>query len=101
MKPIKVIGLLLVFGIGFYVYSIFQQVNEVAEVCSVLSAGTPVGKMKELKTHYSLELRGPFELKDKPGTLVYIYCSDLTMCETSCSIEVKDGKVKKSEAFGV
>ena len=92
----NVFGLLLILGVGFYVYSLRTQSRDVAELCSVYPEGASVTNLAEIAGGYSGRLMGPFKLEDKPGTEAFIFCSPLTMCDVSCSLEIKDGVVIKS-----
>ena len=100
MKTFKIAGLLLITGIGFYIFSIYNQISDVAEVCALLTPGSTVEKLKEIESNYSLKLRGPFELNNKPGELHAIFCSELTLCETACSIEIKNDIIISTQAEG-
>jgi hypothetical protein len=97
MKTLSAFGLLMVMGIGAYVYSINDQISDVEEVCSLFPEGAVVGDLKAIENSYSVKLMGPFGVKDKPGTQQAIYCAVLTMCDTSCSVEFQNNRVIKAE----
>jgi hypothetical protein len=96
MKTLSTIGLLIVIGIGAYIYSINKQISDIEVVCSLFPEEAAVGDLKEIENKYSVKLMGPFDLKDKPGTQQAIFCAVLTMCDTFCSVEFQNNRVTKA-----
>ncbi len=93
----KLIGLLIVFGIGFYIYSLSAQQRAAADLCEQNPAGSRIVSLTKLERSYGLKLMGPMDIKDKPGTQRAIFCAALTMCDTSCTLEIQDGRVTRSD----
>ena len=98
MKKISISLFLVIGGIGFYLYSINKQISDVDAVCSLFPEGEMMTNLKEVDEKYSLSLRGPFKLNDRPGVFQALFCADLTMCNASCTILFQDGTVVKSQA---
>jgi hypothetical protein len=96
MKTISTFVLLIIIGIGAYIYSINKQISDTEVVCSLFPEGTAVGDLKEIENKYSVKLMGPFDLKDRPGTQQAIFCAVLTMCDTFCSVEFQNNRVTKA-----
>jgi hypothetical protein len=59
VKISSTIGLLIVIGIGAYIYSINRQISDIEVVCSLFPEGTAVGDLKEIENKYSVKLMGP------------------------------------------
>ena len=95
-KTFKLFGLLILAGMGAYIYSIIDQAADVDAVCLHFPKGTPVGDLKTFEERYSVKLMGPFEVKDQPGTHRATFCATLTMCDTSCTIEYRNNVVIES-----
>ena len=96
MKTVSTIGVAIVIGVGAYIYSINDQISDIEEVCSLFPEGTVVEDLKEIEINYSVKLMGPIDVKDKPGTQQAIFCAVLTMCDTSCRVEIKNDRVIKA-----
>ncbi len=62
MKTLSTIGLLIVIGIGAYIYSINKQISDIEVVCSLFPEEAAVGDLKEIENKYSVKLMGPFDL---------------------------------------
>lgn len=97
MKPVSVIGLALLIGVGAYIYSINKQISDIEEVCSLFPTGTEVGDLKKIESKYSVKLMGPFAVEDKPQTQQALFCAVLTMCDTFCRVEFQNKKVIRAE----
>jgi hypothetical protein len=94
---VRVVGILIVLGVGYYVYSMHAQSRDVEELCSTYVKGTRADEILEVAQDYSGQLMGPIESTNKDDTYSFIYCAPVTMCDVSCSIEVEDGVVTKSD----
>ncbi len=95
-RTIKFISLLMVIGIGFYIYSLLSQVRGAADLCDSYPVGSQIENLEKLESVYGLTLMGPIEVKDKPGVQEAIFCAALTMCDTFCSLEIQNGRVTQS-----
>jgi hypothetical protein len=87
------VGILLVVGVGFYVFSLRNQSQAAADLCDNHPVGSAVENLEELEGTSSLTPVGPIELHDAPGTTQVIFCAALTMCDTSCRLRVENGRV--------
>lgn len=90
------VGFLALVGVGFYVFSFSRSAINVAEICEEFPVGAPIYDVSEIGNRHGIKAMGPFDIKESPGTRKIIYCSVLTMCDTSCAIEFKNGQVTSS-----
>lgn len=97
-KALLTTGLLIVVGIGAYVFAINDQISDVAQVCSLFPEGADLGDLNEIESNYSVKLMGPFDIQHKPGAQQAIFCAVLTMCDASCWVEFQNNTVIRSEA---
>lgn len=88
--------LLIVIGIGSYIYVLNDQIADIDEVCSLFPEGAPLGDLKELERKYSVRFMGLSRVKDKPGAQRALFCATLTMCDTFCSVEFEHNEVVKA-----
>lgn len=95
-KAVSTAGVLIVAGLGAYVYALNDQISDIREVCSLFAEGAPKGDLFEIETEYSVRLMGLSKVNDKPGTERAIFCATLTMCDTSCSVEIQNDRVTKT-----
>ncbi len=97
MKVIGALVIVVALGFGAYVYLMQAETKEVKAFCAELPEGTPAEQIFEAADRYSGQLMGGRKLigGDKPQT--FIYCSPMTMCDVSCSLEVQGGVITKSE----
>ena len=91
------VGILLVVGVGFYVYSLLSQSQAAADLCDNHPVGSALENLEELEGSHSLTAVGPIELQDAPGTTQVIFCAALTMCDTSCRLTVQNGQVTAAD----
>lgn len=91
------LGVLLLLAVSYYIYSFRSQLGDVAEFCSDHPDGSTMTDIQAAAERYSGELRGPFELKDRPGAEQYIFCAPLTMCDVSCRMVIDNKVVVESE----
>ncbi|NND72991.1 MAG: hypothetical protein HKN43_15560 [Rhodothermales bacterium] len=96
-KAVTTIGLFLILAVGTYVYLLASQISDVDEVCALFPEGAVIGNLKEIEDNYSLKLMGPFAVRNKSDTQEAVFCASLTLCDTSCSVEYRNGRVTKAE----
>ena len=97
MKAVGAAVMVLALGFGAYFYLMQAETSDVEAFCAALPAGSPAENIFETADRYSGKLMGGTKLigGDKPQK--FVYCSPMTMCDVSCSLEVQDGVITKSE----
>jgi hypothetical protein len=83
-------GLVVVAGVVTYVLVLMAQTNAAENLCEKYPAGSEVAEIEKLDGTFFLTRMGPLQLPDAPGTQRVIFCAGMTMCDTSCSLEIKD-----------
>jgi hypothetical protein len=86
-------GLLLAMGVVVYVVLLLAQERAAEEVCAAHPPGTQVTDARNLPKSLLLSPRGPLTDPRRPSVERVIYCAALTMCDTSCSLEIENGVV--------
>ncbi|MDX1402178.1 MAG: hypothetical protein R3245_09670 [Kiloniellales bacterium] len=93
------LGYLLIAGaIAVYIAVLMAQGRAAAKLCDSYPAGSRIEDVENIEGTYLLTRMGPFEDPENPGTGKVIFCASLTMCDTSCSIELED-RVVRSATF--
>ena len=100
-RAISKTGLLLACGIAIYVALFLVQTRAAGNLCNRYPAGTRVNEIETLEDTVFLTKMGPFVDRDDPGAQKVIFCAALTMCDTSCSLEIKDGVVTSATLVGL
>ena len=90
MRTGNIVGLLVLGGIAAYVMLLFAQRNAAAELCDRYPVGASIEDLDDLEGTFLLTRMGPLDDPEKPGTQRVIFCAGLTMCDTSCTLEIKD-----------
>lgn len=88
------LGLLLAAGIVTYVAVLMVQTHAAETLCNNYSVGSSIEDLENLDGTFFLTRMGPLDVREDPGTQRVIFCAGLTMCDTSCSLEIKDRIVK-------
>lgn len=88
------IGLLLAAGIVTYVAVLMAQNHAAENLCNNYSVGSSIEDLEKLDGTFFLTRMGPLDVREDPGTQRVIFCAGLTMCDTSCSLEIKNRVVK-------
>ena len=52
-----------------------------------------MANIEDLEGTFFVTRMGPFPDLDQPGAQDVMYCSNISMCDTSCRFKVKDGRV--------
>jgi hypothetical protein len=93
----NVVGLLVLFGVVFYFYSMWRQTSEIETLCASYPPGTVVGNLENPPLEFGVQLMGPFKTEEQPGLRKFVFCAPLTMCDVSCALEVQNGAVTSSD----
>ena len=97
MRTGNIVGLLVLGGIAAYVMLLFAQRNAAAELCDRYPVGSSIEDLDDLDGTLLLTRMGPLDDPENPGTERVIFCAGLTMCDTSCSLEIRDRVVTKAK----
>ena len=92
-------GIVLLLGIAWYVYAINAQTDDVEAFCSRFEPGQAAPDPEPIALEYSGTLMGPAMPKPRAGKYSFVYCAPLTMCDVSCSVEVENGLISKSDFY--
>ena len=93
-------GLVLVGGVVVYVLILIAQTHAAANLCDSYAVGSTIENLENLDDTFLLTRMGPLDVPENPGTQRVIFCAGLTMCDTSCSLEIKDRVVKIAKFSG-
>ena len=88
--------ILIVMGIAAYIWMLNAQEQAAAELCARYPVGSRIENLANLEGTSRLKQMGPVKDPNNPGTGSVIFCAGLTMCDTSCSIEIEDNIVKSA-----
>jgi hypothetical protein len=95
------LGLLLVSGVVAYVLVLMAQNHAAVNLCDSYATGSRIEDLEDLDGSFFLTRMGPFEIPENPGTQRVIFCATLTMCDTSCSLEIWDRVVVNARFSGL
>lgn len=93
-------GLLLAAGVVVYVSILMAQTHAAANLCESHPVGSTIEDPDKLDATFFLSRMGPLDVPENPGTRRVIFCAALTMCDTSCRLEIKDGMVTDAKFTG-
>jgi hypothetical protein len=88
--------LLAVAGIAIYVSILIAQSRAAGDLCERYPAGSFIEDLENVDGSFLLSRMGPIRDRDNPDTTKLIFCAPLTMCDTSCSLEIQDRVVKRA-----
>ena len=88
--------ILIVIGIAAYIWMLNAQEQAAAELCDRYPVGSRIEDLSTLEGTSRLKQMGPVNDPNNPGKGSVIYCAGLTMCDTSCSIEIEENIVKSA-----
>lgn len=91
-----IVGLLLVIGIGFYVFRFSNQIKSVRRVCDTFPVGSDISDFQEIVRDLPIKSGGPLESDD--NRQFYYACSPYSLCEISCDIKVKNNIVVEAKS---
>lgn len=89
-------GPLVLVAIAAYVAVNVLQTRAAASLCARYSVGTPLKNVNDLEGTFFLTPMGHYD-PNNPASQNVIFCAATTMCDVSCSLEIENGVVKKSE----
>ncbi len=89
-------GPLVLAGIAIYIAVVVAQSRAAASLCDRYSVGTRIADVENLEGTFLLRRMGSI-YPIIPGAQNVIFCAPLTMCDVSCSLEIENGLVTKSE----
>ena len=90
-------ALVICCAIGLFVLVSFGQGWAAAKLCENHSVGTRIDNLEDIEGSLFLSAMGPLPDRDQPGAQDVIFCASLTMCDTSCSLKIKDGLVVEAK----
>ncbi len=90
-------GPLVAAGIAIYILVMVAQSRAAAELCENHPVGSQIDSIEDIEGSLFLNRMGPLPDSDQPGAQFAIFCASLTMCDTSCSLTVKDGLVVEAD----
>lgn len=93
IRLIKQLALLAIFGAGLYTFLVLAQGRAAAKLCENYPVGSRIESLEDLEGTFFLKRMGPLPVPEKPGTEKVIFCAVSTMCDTSCSLEIENGRV--------
>ena len=89
-------GPIVIAGIAIYVMVMVAQSQAAASLCDRYSVGTRIEDVENLEGTFLLSRMGRIN-PDIRAPQNVIFCASMTMCDDSCSLEIEDGLVTKSE----
>jgi len=90
-------AVLIVFaGIAIYIMVMEAQSRAASSLCDRYSVGTRIEDVENLEGTFFLRRMGGIN-PDIRAPQSVIFCAAMTMCDDSCSLEIEDGLVTKSE----
>ena len=90
------VGPLVIVGLSIYIAVHFAQTRAAVSLCERYSVGTRINDWKNLEGSFFLTPMGHYDPK-LPRVQNLIFCASATMCDVSCSLEIENGLVTKSE----
>lgn len=96
IRSIGKIALFIFLGLGIYAFFTFAQGRAVANLCDNYPTGSRIENIEELEGTFLLTRMGPLPDPEKPGVETVIFCASLTMCDTSCNLEIENGRVTEA-----
>jgi hypothetical protein len=96
IRSIGKITLFMLLGLGVYAIFTFVQGRAVANLCDNYPSGSRIENIEELEGTFFLTRMGPLPDPEKPGVETLIFCASLTMCDTSCNLEIEKGRVTQA-----
>jgi hypothetical protein len=86
-------GLILVCVIAVYISVLTAQSRAAANLCENHPVGSRIKDLENLEGTFALTQMGPTNDLSRPGAQEVIFFAALTMCDTSCSLEIEDSLV--------
>jgi hypothetical protein len=89
-------GPLVLAGIVIYIFTLVAQGRAAVSLCDRYSVGTQIEDVENLDGTFFLTRMGPLPDTNNPAVQSVIFCANMTMCDTSCSLEIEDKVVKSA-----
>ncbi len=89
-------GPLVIAGIAIYVAIQMVQSRAAASLCDRYTVGARIDNVENLEGTFFLTPMGHFDPEIAAPQTV-IFCAAATVCDTSCRLEIENGRVTKSE----
>lgn len=86
-------GPLVVIGIAIYVLVMVAQTRAAEDLCNRYSVGSMIGDIENLEGTFFLTCMGPLPDPNNPSAQSVMFCANMTMCDTSCRLEIEDDVV--------
>ena len=80
---------------------LFVQPHAAAELCESYPAGTAVTNLDDLEGTYLLSRMGPIDTFHRDKEQEVRFCANLHMCDVSCTIKFKDGRVTEAKYISI
>ncbi len=96
----NLLGVILLVGVGLYLYGMGSQIDNVEALCEAHPPGIDFSAVQRFAEAHRLESNGPFTDTDLDGKERYIYCATLTSCAHACAIET-DLQIVTSAVYSV
>ncbi|MDA0821456.1 MAG: hypothetical protein O3C28_03420 [Proteobacteria bacterium] len=94
--PRHLVTTLTIAGVALCVMLYWTQTTGVQIICDSFPIGSVVEDSEQLANSFGVQLKGPFDLIDKPGIKHYTYCAQFTLCKMSCEMEMSGTVVAHS-----
>lgn len=89
-------GPLIIIGIAVYVLAIQAQGRAAENLCKRYSAGSVIRDIENLEGTFLLTRMASLPDPNKPAIQSVIFCASMTMCDTSCRLEIEGEIVTNS-----
>ncbi len=94
IRAIAKIMLMLISVVGIYLVVLFAQIRAAANLCDSFPIGSQIESLEDIGGTFLLTRMGPLRDPTRSGAEKVVFCASLTICETSCRLEIEDGRVK-------
>ena len=94
---------ILAIFVGLFIFTIFASHRAAANLCENHPVGSLMANIEDLKGTFFLSRMGPFPDPDpdQSGVQDVMFCSNISLCDTSCSFKVEDGIVIEAKFTAV
>ena len=83
-------GPLVASGIAIYVLTLIAQSRAAESLCERYSVGSQIDDIESLEGTFFLSPMGPLPDPGNPSAQSIVFCANMTMCDTSCRLEIED-----------
>lgn len=89
-------GPIVAIGIATYVLVMVAQTRAAENLCNKYSVGSVIGDIENLEGTFFLTRMASLPDPKNPAAQSVIFCASMTMCDTSCRLEIEDEVVTNS-----